>query len=73
MNLPVTMRPLELEHALRQLGLPIGSDFNFAAARMLLVMLEALSMRLDEISRLQLGRLLVSTGHEITLSCRRKS
>jgi hypothetical protein len=69
MSVPVTLRPLELDYMLCQLALPAGH--NFLAATRLVAMLEAIAPRLNEVDRLQLGRLMVSTGHSITLTCRK--
>jgi hypothetical protein len=66
----VSMRPMELEYLLRQLHLPVGQDFNFTAARALIAMVEAVAMRMDKIDRLQIGRLMVSSGHVIEVSCK---
>jgi hypothetical protein len=57
----------QLDYMLRQLALPAGH--NLLAATRLVAMLEAVAPRLNEVDRLQLGRLMVSTGHAITLTC----
>ena len=48
----------------------LGDDFS--AARQLLALLERAGGRLGELDRKQLGTLMVSGGHQLTLSCRRK-
>ena len=52
-----------------RLAAALGDDFG--AARQLLALLERAAGRLGELDRRQLGRLMVSAGHEIGLSCRR--
>jgi hypothetical protein len=38
-------------------------------ARVLVAMTESLGMRLNQVDRIQLGRLLTAAGHELKLSC----
>jgi hypothetical protein len=51
-----------------RLSASLGNDFQ--AARTLVGMVESAATRMNELDRLQLGRLMVSSGHSITLTCR---
>ena len=64
------LRPAAFESLQRQLNLPHGDDFT--ASRILIAMLEHVALSLNELDRQQLGRLMVSAGHEIGLSTRRQ-
>jgi hypothetical protein len=67
-----TVAPLtdsELDIMMRQFNAPPGYDF--VAATRMVAMLEAIALRLNVVDRLHLGRLLVSSGHSITLTCRK--
>jgi hypothetical protein len=70
MTAPVALRMSAFDQLAHHLNVPIGHDFM--AAKTLIAMIEAVAPRMNEIDRLQIGRLMVSTGHEITLSCRRR-
>jgi hypothetical protein len=70
MTAPVALRMPAFDQLAQHLNVPIGHDFM--AAKTLIAMIEAVAARMNEIDRLQIGRLMVSTGHEITLSCRRR-
>jgi hypothetical protein len=52
-----------------QLNVPSGYDF--VTATRMVAMLEAVAPRLNVVDRLHLGRLMVSSGHSITLTCRK--
>jgi hypothetical protein len=60
----------ELDIMKRQLNAPSGYDF--VAATRTVAMLEAFAQRLNVVDRLHLGRLMVSSGHSITLTCRKR-
>jgi hypothetical protein len=45
-------------------------SLDFASAARAVAALEAFAGRLNEIDRLQLGRLMISSGHAVTLTCR---
>jgi hypothetical protein len=51
---------------MRQLNAASGNDF--VAATRTVAMLEAIASRLNVVDRLHLGRLMVSSGHSITLT-----
>jgi hypothetical protein len=70
MTAPVAVRMPAFDQLAQHLNVPIGHDFM--AAKMLIAMIEAVAPRMNEIDRLQIGRLMVATGHEISLSCRRR-
>jgi uncharacterized protein YerC len=57
----------ELDITMRQLNTQSGYDF--VAATRTVAMLEAVAQRLNVVDRLHLGRLMVSSGHSITLTC----
>jgi hypothetical protein len=66
---PVALAPRsELDMLFHQLAIPQGQEF-FACTRMV-ALLEAWSPRLNKVDRMHLGRLMVSGGHQITLSCK---
>jgi hypothetical protein len=44
-------------------------SLDFASAARAVAALEAFAGRLNEVDRLQLGRLMVSAGHQLVLSC----
>jgi hypothetical protein len=46
----------------------LGNDF--LAAKTLIAVVELASASMGQLDRLQLGRLMVSSGHSITLTCR---
>jgi hypothetical protein len=58
----------ELEAMFGRLSAALGNDF--LAAKTLIGLAEVSAARMGEVDRLQLGRLMVSSGHAITLSCR---
>jgi hypothetical protein len=70
MTAPVALRMPAFDQLAQHLNVPIGHDFM--AAKTLIAMIEAVAPRMNEIDRLQIGRLIISTGHEITLSCRQR-
>ena len=58
----------DVDVMLRQLtALPVH---DFASVARMVAVLEALALQLSEVDRLQLGRLMVSSGHSVTLTCR---
>lgn len=65
------VRPLAFEQLQRSLGQPFGADFD--TARQLVALVEAVAPGLTDLDRLHLGRLMVSTGHEIGLGLRRQN
>ena len=68
MNTSVARQPA-FEFLAQHLNVPIGHDFM--TAKTLIAMIEAVAPRMSEIDQVQLGRLMVSTGHEITIKSRR--
>jgi hypothetical protein len=59
----------DLELLFGRLSASLGNDF--IAAKTLVGLVEAAAARMGELDRLQLGRLMVSSGHAVTLTCRR--
>lgn len=73
MSVPMMQQPVQslmFERLMQQMGVPYGDGFT--ACRKLVALVEHVAPAMNEIDRLQLGRLMVSTGHEIGLSCRRR-
>ena len=58
----------ETDFLLHQFGV---WGLDFATGARLVAAVEALGLRLHEVDRLQLGRLMVATGHALTLSSQR--
>jgi hypothetical protein len=69
---PVTVRSpnaaASFEFLSQHLNVPFGHDFM--AAKTLLAIIEAAAPRMNEVDQVQLGRLMVATGHAIALGCR---
>jgi hypothetical protein len=68
MNTSVAFRQPTFEVLAQHLNVPI--DHDFMTAKTLLAIIEAAAPRMNEVDQVQLGRLMVSTGHAIALSCR---
>ena len=70
MNTSVTafrQQPPVFEFLAQHLNVPIGHDFM--TAKTLLAIIEAAAPRMNEVDKVQLGRLMVATGHAIALRC----
>jgi hypothetical protein len=69
-NTSVTFRQPVFEFLAQHLNVPIGHDF--LTAKTLIAMIEAVAPRMSKVDQVQLGRLMVSTGHEISINSRRE-
>jgi hypothetical protein len=68
MNTPGAFRVTVFEMLAQHLNVPIGHDFM--TAKTLIAMIEAAAPQMSKVDQVQLGRLMVSTGHQITINSR---